>query len=70
MKVIKILKWMIYISLWIGAILDSESRTILIMCFFAIASICSGVQITTGRIMKKSEWKLDDKTISSYKKAL
>ncbi len=46
MKTIKVLKWIIYIILIGAALIDAESRSILMFAFFAIASICSGMEIT------------------------
>ena len=46
MKTIRILKWIIYIILFGSALIDPESRQIMMLCFFAFASLCSGIDIT------------------------
>lgn len=46
MKAIRVLKWMIYVVLILGALLDPENRSVLMTAFFTIASICSGLEIT------------------------
>lgn len=55
MKLFKVLKWIIYIILIGAALIDAESRSILMFAFFAIASICSGINITEREKRKKNE---------------
>lgn len=54
MRKLKCLKWMIYAALIFGAILDPESRSVLMTAFFIIASIYSGMEITE-REKRKNE---------------
>lgn len=60
MKTIKVLKWIIYIILIGAALIDAESRSILMFAFFAIASICSGMDITEREKRKNEETRLPD----------
>ena len=60
MKTIKVLKWIIYIILIGAALIDAESRSILMFAFFTIASICSGIDITEREKRKNEEPSLPD----------
>lgn len=60
MKLFKLLKWIIYIILIGAALIDAESRPILMFAFFTIASICSGIDITEREKRKNEERRLPD----------